>query len=273
MPHKPIKKTPTPLIIPLKSKRIAERSSRLKSPDLEHPDTSHPSPHPTSTPTIETASSPTSSSSPCPSPTPPTKWDAKYDRKRKPRHNLKLPSAHRTRFTCPFEDFLAALLTRLEHTALPPPFPPKILSAAHTLAPKGSNWTVWVKDETQRKFLEAKEVYAPEATHGEFVECLLNLGEDGRWDWGVRRGKEVGKKEREGVVGFGEGQQVKVGFVGAHEVAGAAEAADGGYSSSSDDGDSMDEDESSESDGKQEAISKAGKKTVSTADTAKGARG
>ncbi|KAJ3211807.1 hypothetical protein HDU67_004281 [Dinochytrium kinnereticum] len=103
---------------------------------------------------------------------------------RSQRHNLKLASDHRPRFSNPFDDCLDSLVNflwsyvRSQHTDPTIPFsesslPASLVKRARSVAPKGSKWTVWVSTELRDKFAGAKETFASRWTHAEFVELML----------------------------------------------------------------------------------------------------
>ncbi|KAJ3094928.1 SUMO1 sentrin specific peptidase 8 [Phlyctochytrium planicorne] len=100
-----------------------------------------------------------------------------YDRKkRSKRYNLKLANEHRTEFYEPYHDYLNSLLDGIpEKTpANTTELSSKLVSSLHS-APKGTDWTIWLTLECRTKFLEKKAIYAPGATHSEFVEFLLTF--------------------------------------------------------------------------------------------------
>ncbi|RKO84529.1 hypothetical protein BDK51DRAFT_48922, partial [Blyttiomyces helicus] len=139
----------------------------------------------------------------------PKEWNKQYDKARRPRHNLKIPLAHRARFHEPYDNFLSSLLDLL------PPAPPAgnqaPLSAlplpAPGKAPRGCNWTVWISTDLHRRFHEGKKVFAPGTTHGQFVEALLLLAEE------TRRRKAAGALLAMGMSGNGEGSPTDLSIV------------------------------------------------------------
>ncbi|KAI8852136.1 hypothetical protein BC829DRAFT_81722 [Chytridium lagenaria] len=126
---------------------------------------------------------------------------------RSQRHNLKLASDHRTRFSNPYDDCLDRLVDLLWsyiHSLHPTSttfsessLPPALIRRARGVAPKGSKWTVWISTELKDKFAHAKDTFAKKWTHAEFVEMLLCIRDSvgGGRDAMARPGKveNVGK--------------------------------------------------------------------------------
>ncbi|KAJ3026648.1 hypothetical protein HK097_006319, partial [Rhizophlyctis rosea] len=81
-----------------------------------------------------------------------------------------------SRFQTPYREYLSYLLSLLD-THQPRPFTKEQLGKARRRGMKGSNWTIWITPGLQQEFAWRKERWAGDATHGEFVECLLGLVE------------------------------------------------------------------------------------------------
>ncbi|KAJ3220082.1 hypothetical protein HDU67_006838 [Dinochytrium kinnereticum] len=95
-------------------------------------------------------------------------------KKRGKRYNLKLSNEHRHRFQEPYHEYLNSLLDLLPLKDGPssPTLSSRLFSSLRK-APKGTDWTIWISLECRNRFLEMKAIYAPGATHSEFVEFLL----------------------------------------------------------------------------------------------------
>ncbi|RKP04265.1 hypothetical protein CXG81DRAFT_16247 [Caulochytrium protostelioides] len=122
--------------------------------------------------------------------------------RRKRRHNLKLPLAYRVRFDVPYDEGLQSLLQGLHYVMPPAPWDNATLATARLTAHRGSDWTIWVSDELQQQFHCDKARWAPRATHGEFIELLLQLRDAEAHHAELRGGVVVGMATGMGL-GFG----------------------------------------------------------------------
>ncbi|KAI8847377.1 hypothetical protein BC829DRAFT_433984 [Chytridium lagenaria] len=113
---------------------------------------------------------------------------ASEKKKRGKRYNLKLSTLvfvdlKNTAYVFqePYHDYLNALLDQLppKDSATSTALSSRLVSSLHT-APKGTDWTVWISLESRSRFLDKKAIYAPGATHSEFVEFLLRNREETR---------------------------------------------------------------------------------------------
>ncbi|KAJ1559313.1 hypothetical protein HK405_011129, partial [Cladochytrium tenue] len=79
----------------------------------------------------------------------------------------------RQRFTEPYDDFLETLLDILATCGAS--VTPEAKDRAFSVAPRGSKWTIWISQGLKDRFHSAKATHAAGATHGEFVELMMQL--------------------------------------------------------------------------------------------------
>ncbi|KAJ1567003.1 hypothetical protein HK405_007561, partial [Cladochytrium tenue] len=79
----------------------------------------------------------------------------------------------RPRFTEPYDDFLETLLDILATCGAS--VTPEAKDRAFSMAPRGSKWTIWISQGLKDRFHTAKATHAAGATHGEFVELMMQL--------------------------------------------------------------------------------------------------
>ncbi|KAJ3038983.1 hypothetical protein HDV00_012741 [Rhizophlyctis rosea] len=107
-------------------------------------------------------------------------WDKRYESSRKGhRHSLKLPIAHKSRFSEPYDEHISYLLNLLT-TLYPSPetLPKGLVGQARRSCPSGSSWVVWLSTEGRERYRAVKQQWAGgsrNVTHGEFVELLLGM--------------------------------------------------------------------------------------------------
>lgn len=89
------------------------------------------------------------------------------------RFNLKISKAFKADFQHPYDAFVVRLLK------MAPLVKELKFSETSTQAmrnfPRGSDWTVWLNDDSKREFLQGKAETLPHGTHSQFINILLAL--------------------------------------------------------------------------------------------------
>ena len=85
------------------------------------------------------------------------------------RYNLKISREFKPYFEQPYDKFVDKLLRHVGE------FNDDIIHEAVDSAPKGSEWTIWLTDESRHHFLSCKNALMPNSTHSQFMNALLRL--------------------------------------------------------------------------------------------------